>query len=74
MPQSYDDLRSSVKVESVRIFQSVENSISRPCLSLKSSFFASVYWFVNLTLKDKHGFKKLTATYLPLRFQMEKSV
>ena len=39
--------------------------IQKSCLSLKSGFFLSVYWFVNLTLSDKHGTKNLQGLIPP---------
>ena len=35
------------------------DNIQKPSLSLKSGFFLLVYWFVNLTLTEKHGTKNL---------------
>ena len=34
-------------------------NIHKPRLSLKSGFFTLVYWFMSLTLIDKHGTKNL---------------
>ena len=35
------------------------DNIHKPCLSLNSGFFPLVKWFVNLSLTDTHGAKKL---------------
>ena len=41
------------------IIETNQIDIQKPSLSLKSGFFLLVYWFVTLTLTDKHGTKNL---------------
>ena len=50
------------------LLSKIEN-IQKPCLYLKSGFYSLVFWFLNLTLTDKHGtkiYKGSSGKYLAL--------
>ena len=54
--QNYDQNKSNW--HACLLLSKVDN-IQNPCLFQKLGFFPLVYWFVNLTLTDKHGTKHL---------------
>ena len=65
--------RSTLRLEQIKLIWmffllSKVDNIQKPCLSLKSGLFPLVYWFVNLTLTDKHGTKNF---YPPLEYSRD---